>query len=207
MAENPDQLIRFLLPEAHSRGAIIRGRHIISEAGDIHGLNGAAAELFGQALLASVLLLSISKGGMRQVLQLDAPPSASAPLQRIMAETRPGSVRGSLTWRQNRIAMQDESHAGLGRWMGNPIRLSTVRDMGIGQPYVSTIEHDSDFLADHIVHYLNQSVQIHADVILQGDLALMIEAMPGGDEGTGSGPSRPWPPYPPRRWQKSPPMN
>lgn len=182
MAENTDQLIRFLLPGAQCRGVVIRGSHIIDEASCIHGLNGAAAELFGQSLLASILLLSISKGGMRQVLQLDAPSASAAPLKRMLAETRAGAVRGSLVWQEEQVAMQDESHAGLGRWMGNPIRLSTVRDLGVGQPYISTIEHDSDFLADHIVHYLSQSVQIHADVILHGNLALMIEAMPGSDD-------------------------
>ena len=66
--------------------------------------------------------------------------------------------------------------------MGSPIKLSTVRDLGIGQPYVSTIEHDSDFLADHLVHYLHQSVQTRADIILHGDLAILIEAMPGCDD-------------------------
>ena len=183
MAENSDQLIRFLLPEAQSRGALIRGSHIIAEASRIHGLNGAAAELFGQALLASVLLLSVSKGGMRQVLQLDAQPGlAHVPLKRLMAETRPGAVRGSLTWQEEQIAMRDEGHTGLGSWMGQPIRLSTVRDLGFGQPYVSTIEYDSDFLADHVVHYLNQSVQVHADVILHGDLGIIVEAMPGSDD-------------------------
>jgi redox-regulated HSP33 family molecular chaperone len=54
--------------------------------------------------------------------------------------------------------------------------------MGIGQPYISTIEHESNFLADHITHYLSQSVQTRADIILHSDLALMIEAMPGCDE-------------------------
>ena len=183
MAENSDQLIRFLLPEAQSRGALIRGSHIIAEANRIHGLNGPAAELFGQALLASVLLLSVSKGGMRQVLQLDAQPDlAHVPLKRLMAETRRGAVRGSLTWQEEHIAMRNEGHTGLGSWMGQPIRLSTVRDLGFGQPYISTIEYDSDFLADHIVHYLNQSVQVRADVILHGDLAMIVEAMPGSDD-------------------------
>ena len=183
MAENSDQLIRFLLPEAQSRGAVIRGNQIIAEASRVHGLNGPAAELFGQALLASVLLLSVSKGGMRQVLQLDArPDQAHAPLKRLMAETRPGAVRGSLIWQEEQFAMRDKSHGGLGSWMGQPIRLSTVRDLGFGQPYVSSIEYDSDFLADHVVHYLNQSVQVRADVILHGDLAMIIEAMPGSDD-------------------------
>jgi len=81
----PDTLTRFLLPDAFSRGAIIRGTGIISSAKQIHGLNGAVAELFGQSLLASILLFSISKGCMRQVLQLDAAADASAPLFRRVA--------------------------------------------------------------------------------------------------------------------------
>jgi len=180
MAENSDQLIRFLLPEAHTRGAIIRAPHLFSEANRIHGLNGQVASLFDQSLLASILLLSISKGGMRQVLQLDA--IAPAPLQRILVEARRGAVRGYINWQEDQTAIHSNKGSGLNDWMGRPLRLSTVRDLGVGQPYISTIEHDSDFLADHLIHYLNQSVQIRADIILHGDLAIMLEAMPGCDE-------------------------
>jgi len=180
MAENSDQLIRFLLPEAHSRGVVIRGNHLFSEAERIHGLNGQVAELFNQNLLASILLLSISKGGMRQVLQLDA--IGPAPLQRILVEARLGAVRGYLNWQEDRTAIHHTEANGVSGWLGSPIRMSTVRDLGVGQPYISTIENDSDFLADHLIHYLNQSVQIRADIILHGDLAIMIEAMPGCDD-------------------------
>jgi len=178
MAEKTDQLTRFLLPEAHSRGVIIRATHLIGEANRIHGLNGHVASLFGQSLLASILLLSISKGGMRQVLQLDATTPAS-PLQRITAESRCGAVRGYINWREDQAVLHHAATAALSGWLGSKIRLSTVRDLGVGQPYVSTLEHDSDFLADHLIHYLHQSVQIRADIILHGDLAIMIEAMPG----------------------------
>jgi len=180
MAENPDQLIRFLLPEAHSRGVMIRATNLFAEASRIHGLNGPVAELFDQSLLASILLLSISKGGMRQVLQLDA--TSSAPLQRILVEARCGAVRGYINWQENQTAIHHSKADGVSDWLGSPIRLSTVRDLGMGQPYISTIEHASDFLADHLLHYLNQSVQIRADIILHGDLAIMIEAMPGCDD-------------------------
>ncbi len=180
MAENADQLIRFLLPEAHSRGVIIRAKNLFSEAGRIHGLNGQVGELFNQSLLASILLLSISKGGMRQVLQLDA--TVPAPLQRILVEARCGAVRGYLNWQEDQTAIHNTRADGLSGWMGSPVRLSTVRDLGVGQPYISTIEHASDFLADHLIHYLHQSVQIRADIILHHDLAIMIEAMPGCDE-------------------------
>lgn len=181
-AATPDQLTRFLLSDAYSRGAVIRGSNIIEEAKRIHGLNGPAANLFGQTLLASILLLSISKGGMRQVLQLDAASNSSAPLQRLLSEARRGAVRGFVNWQEQKTALRYVDHAGLSSWMGSPIRLSTVRDMGVGHPYISTIEHNSDYIADHIIHYLNQSVQVRADIILHNDLAIMIEAMPGCDE-------------------------
>ncbi|ATX79894.1 Redox-regulated molecular chaperone, HSP33 family [Mariprofundus aestuarium] len=181
-AVESDVLTRFLLPDAFTRGAIIRGSAINKEAKRIHGLNGPVAALFGQTLLASILLLSISKGGMRQVLQLDAATGSFAPLQRMMAETRPGAVRGYVNWQEQQTALRYEEHAGLSSWMGSPVRLSTVRDMGVGEPYISSIEHNSEFLADFIIHYLHQSVQIRADIILHGDLAIMIEAMPGCEE-------------------------
>ncbi len=180
--QNPDgdTLTRFLLADAQARGAIIRGTHIIEEANRIHGLNGPVATLFGQTLLASILLLSISKGGMRQVLQLDS--TVQAPIKRLMAESSPGAVRGYVDWQEEETVLRFEQGDSLGSWMGSPVRLATIRDLGVGHPYISTIENESDFLADHLLHYLNQSVQIRADVILLGDIAIMIEAMPGCDE-------------------------
>ncbi len=184
MAEHADSdiLTRFLLAGAYTRGALICGRSIAAEGVRVHGLAGAPADLFGQALVASVLLLSISKGGIRQVLQLDARPEQRAsPLVRIMAEAGHGSVRGYVIWRENGAMIQGGAH-GITDWLGRPLLLSTVRDLGIGHPYVSTIEHDSEHLADHLVHYLSQSVQVHADVALVGTTGLMIEAMPGCDD-------------------------
>ncbi len=178
-----DSLIRFLLPDAHTRGAIIRGTHIFSEATRIHGLSDAIAEQFGQTLLASILLLSINKGGTRQVLQIDAMPEAThTPVRRLLAETTHGAVRGYLSWREDGATMHSHGRNTLAEWIGNPVELSTVRDLGIGQPYVSTIEHASDFLADHLIHYLHQSVQTRADIVLHGDLAILIEAMPECDD-------------------------
>lgn len=78
--------------------------------------------------------------------------------------------------------MRQSAGRNMTAWLGSPLLLSTVRDLGIGQPYVSTIEHDSDHLADHLVHYLTQSVQVRADVALVGTTGLLIEAMPGCSE-------------------------
>lgn len=179
MVKVKDELIRFLLPDAKARGALMDGSHIIEEATRIHGLEGKPAELFGQVLLASIMLLSVSKGGVRQVLQLDATDEQS-PIQRMQAECRNGQVRGYVQWRD--AAVQSVEGDGVSPWMGKEMLLSTVRDLGFGQPYVSTIQHDSDWLAEHIMHYLAQSVQVEADVVLHKGVALMIEAMPGSDD-------------------------
>jgi len=183
MAANTDSLIRFLLPKAHTRGAIIRGTHIVEEALSIHGLSGTPAEMMGRTILASIVLLSVSKGGVRQVLQLDSHPSQPhAPIRRIFSEAMPGHVRSYLNWQEDHVGHRNEQETGISAWMGRPLHISTVRDLGFGTPYVSTIEHDSEYLADHILHYLNQSVQIQADIILTPNLALFIEAMPGCQE-------------------------
>lgn len=179
---DPAILTRFLLPGAYTRGALLCGRPISDEGARVHGLSDAPAGLFGQALVASVLLLSISKGGVRQVLQLDArPEQTTSPLVRVMAEAAEGSVRGYMIWREEHSMMQT-ANRDMAAWLGRPALLSTVRDLGIGQPYVSTIEHDSEHLADHLVHYLQQSVQVRADVALVGSNGLLIEAMPGCDD-------------------------
>lgn len=181
MAEKSDTLIRFLLPDAQTRGALICGRHIRESACRIHGLAAEGEHspgmLFGQALIASILLLSISKGGVRQVLQLDG---HQAPIRRVLAETRMHAVRGYVDWRDE-ISMQGEHASPLG-WLGSPVTLSTVRDLGFGQPYVSNILSESPYLADALVEYLNRSVQVRADIVLRRDTGLLIEAMPGCDD-------------------------
>lgn len=179
-----DRLIRFMLPGAQARGALIRADNIVTEAIRVHGLQGEPAAMFGQTLVASVLLLSVSKGGMRQVLQLDArPDQPHAPIRRILAEARMGMVRGFLDWGVEEIHPGKSAATGLSGWMGSPLRTSVVRDLGIGQPYISTIEHASDYLADHVQHYLTQSAQIQSDIVLHGNVGIMLEAMPGSDEG------------------------
>jgi len=176
-----DSLIRFLLPAAQTRGAIIRASHLRAEACRIHGLvegdRHAPGELFAQTLIASILLLTISKGGVRQVLQLDG---THGPITRILAETRSGVVRGYVDWNEG-VSTQGDTASPIG-WLGSPVTISTVRDPGFGQPYVSSVQSRSEFLADMLVDYMNQSVQVRADIVLHHDTGLMLEAMPGSGE-------------------------
>jgi molecular chaperone Hsp33 len=176
-----DELIRFLLPAAQTRGAIIRASHLRAEACRIHGLvesdRHAPGELFAQTLIASILLLSISKGGVRQVLQLDG---SHGPMRRILAETRGGTVRGYVDWNEG-VSTHGNSDSPIS-WLGSPVTLSTVRDPGFGQPYISSVHSACEYLADMLVDYMTQSVQIRADVLLHRDTGLLIEAMPGCGE-------------------------
>ncbi len=172
-----DPLIRFLLPEAKARGALIHAEQIVATGAHIHGLHGELATLFGEVLIGSILLLSIGKGGVRQVLQLDGEHGA---VRRLLAESRRGAVRGHLITTDEKQAAKTPH--GLHRWLGSRILCSTVRDLGFGTPYVSTIQHDGDFLSDHLLHYLRQSVQVEAEIIIRNRTGLLIEAMPGATD-------------------------
>lgn len=185
MAETTDYLIHFLLPKTHTRGVIIAANHIARRAAEAHGLSAEPAQLFTQTLISSILLLSINKAGIRQVLQLDAQTHEPTPIQRVLAEARVGQVRGYITWKDGDVLCRNTEtphpHA-ISQWMGAALHVSTVRDLGIGQPYISTISSEHDFLADYMVHYLQQSVQTKADIVLHGNTAIMLEAMPGADD-------------------------
>ena len=177
MDTNADQLIRFMLPEQRVRGCFIRGTQIKAAACQIHGVHGDAAAMFSQLLLGTILLLSINKGGIRQVLQLDA-TSKTAPMQRMLAEVRSGCVRGFIRW-QDQHSSKTDGQQDIAAWMGTPLLVSTVRDSGMGEPYVSTIESDAEYMPDHLLRFLTQSVQTRADIVLRDDVGIMLEAMPG----------------------------
>ncbi len=181
MDTNSDQLIRFMLPKQRVRGCFIHASHIKADACQAHGLHGDAATMFSQMLLGTVMLLSINKSGVRQVLQLDAGDDASAPIQRMLGEVRSGCVRGYIRW-QHALSQKRDDAPDITAWMGTPLLISTVRDTGMGEPFVSTVESDASYMADHLLRYLQQSVQTRADLVLDDDRALLLEAMPGCSE-------------------------
>ncbi len=178
MADNKDTLIRFMLPTLHVRGCMIRAAHLRHQGAAIHGLGDEVAELFAQMMAGAVLMLSMSKGGIRQVLQLDAMNEA-APVQRMLSEVQSGHVRGYVSWQEAHNSMRSGTDRELASWMGSPLRVSVVRDFGRGEPYVSTIESNADYMADHLTHFTAQSIQTRADFVLRGEVGLMLEAMPG----------------------------
>ncbi|MDX8410503.1 MAG: Hsp33 family molecular chaperone HslO [Mariprofundaceae bacterium] len=179
MVASADHLIRFMLPAAHSRGAIVRASAIHAEAGRIHGLSGQPHMLLTKTLVASCLLHSVSKGGVRHVLQIDG---EDGPVQRVMAEAGQGKVRGYMRWRDDGARLSPSGKEGELGWLGSGVKLACVRDLGFGQPYISRTEADSPYLADVLVNYLQRSVQVRADILLHKELGLMIEAMPGCDD-------------------------
>ncbi|MDQ6961883.1 MAG: Hsp33 family molecular chaperone HslO [Mariprofundaceae bacterium] len=168
----PDQLIRFMLRKTLTRGVIIQMNNIREEATRLHSLGELESELFTQVMAGSILLLSISKGGIRQVTQLDSQDKDSH-VQRVASESRQGAVRGYLSKKTTQPLIQADLSA-----LGSQVKLSTIRDTGVGQPYVSTVDCPAIHLADALLHYTRQSVQTQADFVLYKNTAIMIEAMP-----------------------------
>ncbi len=171
-------LSRYLLQETHTRAVFFDAKELTQYAIDLHQLQGDTAECFAETLIAAALLLNLNKGGIRQVLQCDQHNSKKRPLKRLLAEACDGRLRGYVQCTSGPVLLANDATA-LGNTLGKPILLSTVRDLGVGQPYVSTIEAESDYLADALVHYLQTSVQIRADLLLSAHRGLLLEAMPG----------------------------
>jgi len=179
MDVSADHLIRFILPAARSRGAIVRARTIHAEVGRVHGLSGEPQKLLTKTLVAASLLHSVSKGGVRHVLQIDG---EGGPIQRVMGEAGQGIVRGYMLWRDDMAHLSPSGGEGELDWLGSEVKLACVRDLGFGQPYISRTEAKGSYMADALVEYLQRSVQVRADILLHNNLGLMLEAMPGCDD-------------------------
>ncbi len=176
MDTNTDSLIRFLLPDLRVRGCMLHAPTLCAQAREIHGLGDEVGDLFSHLLVGAILMLSLSKGGIRQVLQIDA-IDRQAPIRRMLSEVQKQGVRGYIDWGEN--TSRRATGEGLRSWMGSPVRVSLVRDFGHGTPYVSTIESSGTYMAYHLTHFVLQSIQTRADFVLQHERGIMLEAMPG----------------------------
>ena len=172
------QLLRLIAKPLRVRIVVACLRRPLAEGARIHKLDAPElADCFGEMLTAAALLTAHTKGGVRQVLQLDG--DDDAPIARMLAEARHGRVRGYVRRGRRKAPLPGE---GLARWMRLPATLAVVRDLGFGHPYVSAVEADSPFLADAVARYLWQSVQVRADIRIAGAVGVLMEAMPQAPE-------------------------
>lgn len=150
-----------------------------------HATSPTATAALGRALTAALLLGSLLKGRQTVLLQW----RGRGPLGLVLAEGRPDlTVRGYVA----RPRADVPSRAGkldVGAGVGRRGELVVVKDLGLREPYVSSVSLRSGEMGDDLAYYLLVSEQIPAAVGLGVHVGpdyrvavaggVLVEALPG----------------------------
>ncbi|HEL3865811.1 TPA: Hsp33 family molecular chaperone HslO [Stenotrophomonas maltophilia] len=189
MTAQPDSLIRFLLPDAGVRGVHVclqaTWQEILSHA----HYPDAAAELLGEACVASALFTGHTKVDGRLSIQL----RSSTTLRTLFAEcTAAGTLRGIAQLSEGADAPRDLSSLG-----DDALLAITIENPGLDprepQRYQSLVGLSAAELDEAFEDYFRQSEQLPTRLLLAADRTgasgLLLQKLPG-DEGDEDGWSR-----------------
>ncbi len=186
MTANPDSLIRFLLPDAGVRGVHVQlqatWQEILSHA--VYPDN--AAELLGEACVASALFTGHTKVDGRLSIQL----RSNTGLRTLFAEcTAAGTLRGIAQLADGADAPRDLSSLG-----SDALLAITIENPGLDprepQRYQSLVGLTAPALDEAFEDYFRQSEQLPTRLLLAADrngaVGLLLQKLPG-DEGDDDG--------------------
>jgi len=186
MTAQPDSLIRFLLPDAGVRGVHVQlqatWQEILSHA--VYPDN--AAELLGEACVASALFTGHTKVDGRLSIQL----RSNTGLRTLFAEcTAAGTLRGIAQLADGADAPRDLSSLG-----SDALLAITIENPGLDprepQRYQSLVALTAPALDEAFEDYFRQSEQLPTRLLLAADrngaVGLLLQKLPG-DEGDDDG--------------------
>jgi molecular chaperone Hsp33 len=186
MTANSDSLIRFLLPDAGVRGVHVRLQATWQEILSHAQYPDAAAELLGEACVASALFTGHTKIDGRLSIQL----RSSTALRTLFAEcTAAGTLRGIAQLSEGGDAPRDLSSLG-----DDAILAITIENPGLDprepQRYQSLVALTAPELDEAFEDYFRQSEQLPTRLLLAADrngaAGLLLQKLPG-DEGDEDG--------------------
>jgi len=184
MTANSDSLIRFLLPDAGVRGVHVRLQATWQEILSHAEYPDTAAELLGEACVASALFTGHTKIDGRLSIQL----RSSTALRTLFAEcTAAGTLRGIAQLSEGGDAPRDLSSLG-----DDAILAITIENPGLDprapQRYQSLVGLTAPELDEAFEDYFRQSEQLPTRLLLAADrngaAGLLLQKLPGaeGDE-------------------------
>lgn len=172
---NQDQSQRFLMPEQHVRGQIIRLNSAYQDVCSKHPYPENIRHLLGQTLLGACLITGISKAEGKMTLQF----RGSGDLKILCAQYQSqGHIRGLAQYDLDAISQHKELSLSLSQGTLAFIYQPLANNHG----YESIVEAKGNSISQSLLHYFNQSEQIPTALITAIDsdcaAAMMIQSIP-----------------------------
>lgn len=153
-----DEIVRAITADGLVKAAAITGRDLVERARNIHTLLPVATAALGRTLMAASLMGDAMKiDGSSLTLQI----KGGGPLGTILAVSdEAGNVRGYVQNPHVELMEKAPGKLDVGRAVGEMGSLTVIKDLGMKEPYVGTIDLLSGEIADDIAAYFVESEQI-----------------------------------------------
>ncbi|NCE65473.1 Hsp33 family molecular chaperone HslO [Pseudoflavonifractor sp. 524-17] len=187
-----DQIVRVLAKDAPVKASAISGRDLVERARQIHKTLPLGTAALGRALMGCSMMgnqLKEERGSV--TLQI----RGNGPLGTVMAVSDSGgNVRGYVQNGQAEAPLKAPGKLDVGAGIGEQGTLTVIKDLGLKEPYVGSIDLLSGEIADDITAYFAESEQIPSacalGVLVDTDQSTLcaggylIQLLPGAEEDT-----------------------
>jgi molecular chaperone Hsp33 len=182
-----DYLVRIITEAGNVRALACVSTGLVREAARRHATLPTATVALGRALTGAALFGALLKTGQRVALKFEG----NGPLKKIIVEAESnGVVRGFVGEPWVALATDDGRHDVAGA-VGRAGFLTVIKDLGLKEPYRSTVQLYRSTIAKDLAWYLTESEQVPSAVGLgvytAGDTVaaaggFLIQSLPPRDE-------------------------
>lgn len=190
MKKKLGKLLRAITEDGLAKAFVFDSTDVVTKAKKIHSLSNVATAALGRALTAAVMMGSDMKGEKDRVsIQI----RSNGEIGNVVAESyKTGEVKGFVSNPDVSLPLREDGHLDVGGALGHGGTLSVVKDVGLSDPQVGTVELVSGEIGDDISYYYMQSEQIPTvlavgvlvskEGIVLGSGGYMIQLMPNHTE-------------------------
>jgi len=158
-----DYLVRATAANAQIRAFAVTSRQLVEHARAAHNTSPVVTAALGRLMTGAVMMGSMLKGG-QDMLTLQIKGAGPVHGLTVTADAK-GNVKG---YADNPQAMMPPNRAGkldVGGVIGAGV-LTVMKDMGLKEPYASTIELKTGEIGDDLTYYFAASEQVPSSVAL-----------------------------------------
>ena len=188
-----DKIIRTITSDGAVMAVAIDSSDLVYTAQQLHHTSPVATAALGRLLTGASIMGTLLK---KEDAALTLKINGGGPLGSVVAiADGKGNVRGYVDHPEVDLPLAPNGKLAVGEAVGRNGRLSVVRDLGEGEPYVGQVEITSGEIAEDIAGYYATSEQIPTvcalGVLVNRETGktmlaggLLIQLLPGADEAT-----------------------
>lgn len=153
-----DQIIRMLAKDAPVKASAITGRKLVEHARQIHKTLPIATAALGRSLMACSMIgnqLKEENGAVTLRIKGDGPMGGITAVS-----DSAGNVRGYVVDGTVDLPLKPNGKLDVGGAVGENGSITVIKDLGLKEPYVGTIQLVSGEIADDVAAYFVESEQI-----------------------------------------------